>query len=493
MTSRSEPCWRSPPAILRPAGNMTTQLHQRCSTLQLPELPQRLPETLLLMFASDQNVLHEECIAFLATIVETQIRAGRNSGPIRWINSSRNCSLKIAGISLTSITASQPDNGLRSDTVGDRWQMPLQLNTGPEQLADIPGRPGRCSPTDSSMLIAVQCGFSAGTMMSISSSILHSVAHMCWSVFCSSAPWANAFPFVGGSWLRPGPSFTTLQTGGLYRADPDIAVSPRLSRTDDWTHYRISVTSDRVVWFLNGRPVYEQPLSEIQNHGSPFTTPLDQRAKFATSESSDSPLFRKKFDWQSSRSLQLRIPYRSLMSQAGLPGMKTRGSQRRSRGPSSGTSLVSHGFTAQKMSRSKVPGSNAFCDYHWPLLWDCTVDFEFFYQSGSTEVHPALGSTAILLRPGAVTTHQITDGFWEPFGRDPLSESTITQSASDSTDAPITTPHLIDQQWNHCRLELRGSRCLVYLNEKLVFDHLWQRTVIERSDCSITVIRRNQE
>lgn len=66
------------------AATVSDQLFQRFVTLRFPNFRDRLPETLLLVYATERAVLAEECLSFLTTIVDTQVRGNKNHGPEAW-------------------------------------------------------------------------------------------------------------------------------------------------------------------------------------------------------------------------------------------------------------------------------------------------------------------------------------------------------------------------------------------------------------------------
>ncbi|HEY2412465.1 MAG TPA: DUF1583 domain-containing protein [Pirellulaceae bacterium] len=93
--------------------------------------------------------------------------------------------------------------------------------------------------------------------------------------------------------------------------------------------------------------------------------------------------------------------------------------------------------------------------YHRLLLEDGEVEYEFFYEPGKTEVHPALDRLAFLLAPDGVRTHWLTDGQYERTG---LAPDNSTPLAS-SRPVPLQAG-----QWNLLKLVLRGNQIVIHVN-----------------------------
>jgi hypothetical protein len=94
--------------------------------------------------------------------------------------------------------------------------------------------------------------------------------------------------------------------------------------------------------------------------------------------------------------------------------------------------------------------------YHRPLLEDGTIEYEFFYESEKTDVAPALGRTAYIIRPNGVFTHSLTDGAYDRTGLDP---------ANMQASGSVAAPTLKDGAWNAVRLQVTGNELKLTLND----------------------------
>src|SRR5206468_12142464 len=70
---------------------------------------------------------------------------------------------------------------------------------------------------------------------------------------------------------------------------------------------------------------------------------------------------------------------------------------------------------------SNAPGSfrESLLQYHRPLLEDGEIEYEFFYQPGKAEVHPALDRLVFLLDPKEAKIHWLTDAQFDRTGLAP--------------------------------------------------------------------------
>ena len=60
---------------------------------------------------------------------------------------------------------------------------------------------------------------------------------------------------------------------------------------------------------------------------------------------------------------------------------------------------VKEGELISGKSKTTGPGNQSVVQYQRPLGDGESFTYEFFYKAGKTEVHPAIGRTAFMLRP----------------------------------------------------------------------------------------------
>ena len=109
-----------------------------------------------------------------------------------------------------------------------------------------------------------------------------------------------------------------------------------------------------------------------------------------------------------------------------------------------------------------APGSQheSVLHYHRPLTEDGEIEYEFFYEQGKTEVHPALDRAAFLLSPDGVKVHYLTDGAFERNGVEPDNAEPLKGAAAELD--------LREGAWNHIKLAIKGDNLTLILNGKQI-------------------------
>ncbi len=102
--------------------------------------------------------------------------------------------------------------------------------------------------------------------------------------------------------------------------------------------------------------------------------------------------------------------------------------------------------------------------YFRPLLNEERLSYEFFYEPGKYEVHPAMGRLAFLLAPKGVMIHWITKAEDDWTGLRP--DNSTLEPLNSRGPRPL---QLKDSQWNHVELHLQDSTLQVHLNSELIY------------------------
>jgi hypothetical protein len=98
--------------------------------------------------------------------------------------------------------------------------------------------------------------------------------------------------------------------------------------------------------------------------------------------------------------------------------------------------------------------------YHRPLLEDGEIQYDFFYEAGKTEVHPAMDRAAFLLTPTGIRLHYLTDAAYDRSGLSPDNSTPLPDSAK-------VIP-LKEKAWNTLKLALAGDLVTLTLNGEKV-------------------------
>ena len=109
----------------------------------------------------------------------------------------------------------------------------------------------------------------------------------------------------------------------------------------------------------------------------------------------------------------------------------------------------------------------SFCEsllaYQRPLDLVGSLEYEFFYEPGQTEVHPALDRMVLYLQPDGVRVHWLTDGSLDrtELGPDNLSEPL-------ASPAELSRLPLKAEEWNRLRIAVDQDSVVVSLNGQQV-------------------------
>src|SRR5690606_40777143 len=103
--------------------------------------------------------------------------------------------------------------------------------------------------------------------------------------------------------------------------------------------------------------------------------------------------------------------------------------------------------------------------YQRPLLDGESISYEYHYEPGQLEVHPALGRLAFLIEPGGVRIHWITDAEREWTGL--ADDNAVLEPLN--RRGPATLP-LRSGDWNTVRLTRRDESVQLSLNGELIYE-----------------------
>ena len=121
---------------------------------------------------------------------------------------------------------------------------------------------------------------------------------------------------------------------------------------------------------------------------------------------------------------------------------------------------IKEGELISGMNKTTGPGSQSVVQYQRPLGEGESLTYEFFYEAGKTEVHPAIGRTAFMLRPDGLKLHWMTEA--NTSWRTPADyEIPVPGIAS----APLP---LKSGEWNQLKLERNGQALTITLNDEKI-------------------------
>ncbi|MBC7964348.1 MAG: DUF1583 domain-containing protein, partial [Fuerstia sp.] len=124
--------------------------------------------------------------------------------------------------------------------------------------------------------------------------------------------------------------------------------------------------------------------------------------------------------------------------------------------------------SGQIVGHSGAP-HGSFCEsllaYQRPLDSVGSIDYEFFYEPGRSEIHPALDRMVFCLQPDGVRIHWLTDG---PFDRTDLGPENMSEVLP-GLNAPSPLP-LRSGAWNQLKIAVNEQHATLHLNGQPICD-----------------------
>ncbi len=245
-----------------------------------------------------------------------------------------------------------------------------------------------------------------------------------------------------------------LDLGRFGPGDPNLPIDPPFSPIDFWTRYRVVMRDGICTRFINGRevrieapPKNADPWIGIRSWGRSQSGMRDFRIT-GQPIVLDSVLMSAATDltgWISYHDEPMNISNQGWTYQQDFE---------------SGGEIVGHrnaalsGMFAESLLR-----------YERPLIEDGSIEYDFFFESGQSETHPALDRLAFILNPSGVREHWIGDGRHD---RTDLEPDNMTDHVN-GRRGPAELP-LKNGQWNRLRLDLRGTTVGIEINGTQVYE-----------------------
>lgn len=225
-----------------------------------------------------------------------------------------------------------------------------------------------------------------------------------------------------------------------------VASNLRFSGFDDWIHHRSVVRGDSCTTSLNGlvaateqSPTSHDPWYAVRSWWRLHAAARDVRI-------TGNPQIPEAVDLSASPDLRGWFPY--FEESVGSPGAVWE------HVPDEHSSGVIVGHAGAP------PGT--YCEsllaYQRPLDVVGSIDYEFLYEPGVTEVHPALDRMVFFLRPEGVRIHWLTDG---PFDRSEAGPENLCDLPADGQTSELP---LKSGTWNHLMIAVRDRRVTLHLN-----------------------------
>jgi len=259
---------------------------------------------------------------------------------------------------------------------------------------------------------------------------------------------------LGGTYLGPHPDMSFLEVGTFQARSPLVKLDPPFTSFNQTARYRGVLRNGTRTIFINGRQVLSDTLpashdpwiaircannsmGAVQNlritgqprvlDAVPLSSSVDLTGWLSYHEESDDPADR---EWQHFDD------------------------------PQAGECIV-----GQMTARLSGTSAESLLRYQRPLTEDGSVEYEFFYDPGRVETHPAMDRLAFMLSPSGVSEHWITDGRHDRTLLAPDNNQIVPQNRRGPDEIPLRL-----NAWNRMKLTVHGAAVTLELNEQLVYE-----------------------
>lgn len=259
-------------------------------------------------------------------------------------------------------------------------------------------------------------------------------------------------PTIAGLWAGPGFDHRTVDRGFIHLDLPPLQLTSPLSEIRDWMRYRVTVDRDQTVISVNGRTLVAEPARQSMDPWFairfPFWTYGQIRDVRITGDAavpeeillSEDPELRGWSSWYGGS-----LGVRNVSDWWWEPDTDGQG--------------VIVGRHQQEYSGCL---KEALLQYHRPVQEDGVIEYEFWSESGQSNVHPSIGRHVILLDALGPALHVATDARFDQTAADPGQRRPLPKESG------LVTMPLNDRSWNRVRLEFRAGDVFVTLNDQAV-------------------------
>ena len=266
--------------------------------------------------------------------------------------------------------------------------------------------------------------------------------------------WRDSHLMVAGRWVAAVYNHQSYDLGDVRTFFGRVDFEPRLTKTDKSIHYRTTVRDGEATTWFNGRRIHKEPLPAGHDPWVAIRSGPRHDGGVSNLRITGTPQIRGELHLSGSPELAGWVPYygdsvtsamRYWTHQIGETGAGEIRGRRRLELPT---------------------GCHEECllVYHRPVLEDGSIEYEFLYEPGRFEAHPALDRLCFLLGEGGVRIHWLTDGKFERTGLAPDNTLEEPQNRRDSGTLPLRAG-----RWNHMRLAVAGDVVTIALNKQLVY------------------------
>ena len=436
------------------AGDAADELYRRFSQRTFPDLAGRWPESVLAYATVENQQLLVEAEFFLTKISEAQLRTGMNIGPGEWDRMIGNLNGRIQRL------VQQEEADRRPYTLN-----PPLRNWHAVSLTE--------SWAAGSGVPAAHWQLTVRTVVNLSR---HGEEYLLFGMplrgnfivecECTGFGYKDCHPSVAGTWIAPVYDHASFQIGNLLAVRPSVKFEPKLSETDDWIWYRVELQDGVCSRFINGRLAHQERLSENHDPWVAIRTPHASTDHVRNVRITGNPTVLRELNLTANANVTSAMSSRYASSgndvrtatwpDGWMPWIHSLGdsagcSWQPEHHPDGTFSIV--GLKCPELSATVA---ERLLRYHWPLVYDCEISYEFFFREGASHVHPAIGRRVFLLDSDGVKTHWVTNGVYDSTTLDPL-------NSSSNSSRPL---RLRSNAWNTTTVQIKGDAVSISVNDE---------------------------
>lgn len=274
----------------------------------------------------------------------------------------------------------------------------------------------------------------------------------------TSTNWHSMELLVAGRWVGTYWNRNEYRIGFPRSELPRIPLDRPMAKFPEWSRYRVKVRDGLCSVYFNGRRIHEDQIGESFDPWIAVRCEARSLGAVRDVRISGTP--------EVPESLNLAIDQN-------LPGWA--GYYEEPVGENGHWYWThdeeSFGIAGRRQSDRRGSFEQRLLQYYRPMLEDGTIEYDFYYEPGQSNVHPTLDRLAFLLEPDGVIVHRVTDGINERGQLTPDNRTTEPASSQNTSPLPLKAG-----SWNHLSLILKGDRVSLKLNGESIVDRVLEPT-----------------
>ena len=274
----------------------------------------------------------------------------------------------------------------------------------------------------------------------------------------SSIHWQEMELLVAGRWIGTYWNRAAFEIGNVRVQRPRVTLKNPMSRFGEWSRYRVVVHDGVYSMFFNGRKLHEEEIGDTFDPWIAIRSEARSLGAVRDLRITGNPIVPESVDLAEKKALPGWVPYfDEAVSDDGDWRQDTNGGR--------------IGIVGRHQPELADTNNESLLTYHRPMLEDGTIEYEFFYEPGTSHVHPAMDRLTFLLDPVGVDIHLVTDGVYERSDLGPDNQSSEPGNRRGTGPLPLK-----ENDWNNIRLTLRDDTVLLDLNDESIYERKLEST-----------------